>query len=125
MTVSGFAYADDLHPVAHTTHGMQHLLTLTHSFLSQWRMEMRPSKCHVLTNLPADSPLLPGPDAFRLGASPITDIRPADQVTRILGVWWSMDGHYRSSLSHAAATLKHDLTLIQRHHAPAKCASTS
>jgi hypothetical protein len=101
---------------------MQQLLTSTHSFLSQWRMEMRPSKCHVLTNLPADSALLPGPDVFRLGDNPITDIRPADQVTRILGVWRTMYGHYRIFLTHAATTLRKDLALIHRHRTPEEVA---
>jgi hypothetical protein len=63
--------------------------------------------------------MLPEPDRFRQGDSPISDV-----VWGVwwLGVWWFMDGQYRSFLFHAAAMLKQGLSL---NHTPTRCAFTS
>ncbi len=67
-------------------------------------------------------PHFPAPGSFQLHGDPIDDIRDSSQCTRILGVHWSMDGHYRSSLDFASTALTTSLSLLKQKFVPGKLA---
>ena len=106
-----FAYADDLHPIATSEEDLQMQLNMIHSFLSFYNMEMNASKSHILTNIDADSCKFPTNSAFSISNSPIAVKKP-HEITRILGVWMSMDNMHKETREHTIAKLATVTNLI-------------
>lgn len=111
------AYADDLHPIASTEEDLQKQLDLINSFLSFYNMEMNAKKSHILTNIDGDSCRFPSDTSFSIANNFISVKRPGE-ITRILGVWMSMDNLHKETRDHTIAKLNIVINMILSKAAP-------
>jgi hypothetical protein len=59
-------------------------------------MEMNAKKSHILTNIDAESCRFPSNTTFSIADNFISVKRP-EEITRILGVWMSMDNMHKET----------------------------
>ena len=93
--VSACAYADDITPMSSSPQGMQDQLNLIDSFMKMWDMSMSPAKSSIIINRRKHQNDFPDFE-FKLDDTPIEQITEAHELTRYLGVHWSLDGKYTS-----------------------------
>ena len=115
------AFADDIHPITSSSNDMNDMLDTISSFLTQWKMEMSPVKSHILSN--RNKTHLDFPTAeFILNGLPIQDVRDSTALTRILGVFWTMNGDYKASLQRAEEGLIQCIRFLERKAVPGQVA---
>ena len=80
-------------------------------------MEMRPTKCHICTNLtPEETEELKHSFEFHLGNEIITDIRHHKQLTRFLGVHLTMDSKSDKTIDHLKKQVATATAIITNKH---------
>jgi ribonuclease HI len=114
------AFADDLHNIATDNKDFQLQLDLIYNFLQFHHMEMNVLKTKVLSNQPSNHELFPTQETFKLGEEHIKTIVPAKNVSRMLGVYLSMDGQSKATRDHAIDSLKTQLNSIRNKFMPGK-----
>lgn len=85
-------------------------------------MEMNASKSHILTNIDAESCRFPTNTTFSIANSNIT-VKSPHEITRILGVWMSMDNMHQETRNHTKAKLEIVTNLIPSKATPGSLGS--
>ena len=122
LRIASVAYADDLIPIATTVEELQMQLDIIHDFLRMYNMKMNVNKTHILTNLAQTHGLHPVRNEITLGGVPIPSVKQKHELSRILGVFLSMDGDATTTVDHAISTLKNQINLLSRKHLPSQVA---
>ncbi len=116
VKVPTFAFADDITPMSDSTADLQVQLDCIVSFLALHDIKVSAPKSIFLCTLP-ESEMVNVPNVF-LGSDAITNRRHNQIPTRILGVFWTMDGKTTSTFNLLCAQLEQAVAIMQKKHCP-------
>lgn len=74
-------------------------------------MKMNATKSHILTNIHSDDENFPTDNTFNLGGNNIK-VKHRHEITRILGVFLSMDNLHAKTREHAIKAIKMSTNII-------------
>ena len=118
--ITAIAYADDIHPVASTNADLQLQLNIIHDFLLVHGMSMNVAKTHILSNEAQSSENYPAD--LSMGTTQITSYKGRSEISRILGVYISMDGSSKETIKQAIETLDSQITRLNIKFMPSRVA---
>jgi len=119
--ITAIAYADDIHPVASTNADLQLQLNIIHDFLLVHGMSMNVAKTHILSNEAQSSENYPAD--LSMGTTQITSYKGRSEISRILGVYISMDGSSKETIKQAIETLDSQITRLNIKFMPSRVAT--
>ena len=120
--ISAVGFADDLYPISTEVEDSQKQLDIIGSFLNMHNMEVSPSKSKILTNKKSNrnNPLNM---TLTINGKAIDNILPGDAYSRILGVFWTLDGKFNMTIKLALEELEGVLQKISMKYTPGKLAT--
>ena len=118
VQVPAFAFADDITPISDSTKDLQMQLDCIYSFLDLHDIRVCAPKSIFQCTLP-ESEMVQVPDIF-LGSEAIKTRRHNRIPTRILGVFWTLDGKTTATISLLRSQLEQAVAIMQKKHCPCK-----
>jgi ribonuclease HI len=113
ISISNFAFADDLTPITNTMEDLQLQLDIIHSFLSIFKMAMNAIKTQIVINVQDVSSY-----HFNIGNTPITSLLNNSELIRILGAYFTLDGKHDKIYAHALNHLNNAIKCIYSKYSP-------
>jgi len=113
ISIPVLAYADDIHPISKCATELQEMLGEIETFLKSHNMYLNAHKSKILTN---DDTV----DFNFVINNQIIKIIPKDELVRILGVFWSLDGKYKKTIQKTIEDLERQISAIQYKYIPGK-----
>jgi ribonuclease HI len=111
------AYADDLTPIADNIEELEKIIQEISIYLNYFKMKLNASKTEILTNL-TESEIENRNLSININGHNVNNIKSGDKLSRILGVFFTLDGKTSKTIEHASKQYKGLISLLYSHYSP-------